>query len=64
MRYAKLTKLGSPRDNRAEAIVPYNGELFEFLDPDWRALARRAAAREGGIIREGSRVVEIFDRDE
>jgi hypothetical protein len=59
MRYVTLKKLGTPRDQGVSITIPYNGDEFEFLDPEWRGLARRAAATEGGQAREGNRVAII-----
>jgi len=61
MRYVTLKKLGTPRDQGASITIPYNGDEFEFLDPEWRGLARRAAATEGGQTRDGNWVAIIED---
>ena len=61
MRYVTLKKLGTPRDFGASIKIPYNGEEFEFLAPEWKVIARRAAAREGGQVREDNMVAIITD---
>lgn len=53
MRYVTLKKLGTPQNHGASITIPYNGDEFEFLDPEWRGLARRAASSEGGASPRG-----------
>ena len=60
MRYVKLVRMGTPSCSGAEILVPYNGNEFEFLAEEWRGLARRAAATEGGKLREGLLFAWVF----
>jgi hypothetical protein len=59
MRSVTLTKLGTPGNKQVSITSPYNGDEFEFLSPEWRALARQAAATESGIARDGKYLAQI-----
>jgi len=63
MRYVQLVRMGTPACGGAEMLVPYNGDEFEFLAEEWRGLARRAAATEGGKLREGLLFAWVFPCD-
>lgn len=63
MRYVTLTRLGSPALKPVSITIPYNGDEFEFLDPDWRGLARLAAATEDGIMRDGRMVARVYEKE-
>lgn len=59
MRMVTLIKLGTPQCEGTEITVPYNGDIFEFLEPHWRGLARRAACLPGGRLREDDRIAIV-----
>lgn len=59
-RLVTFTKLGNPRDERVKLTVPYNGVEFEFIDPEWRGLARRAACTHDGVCRQDQWVAKVF----
>lgn len=63
MRMVTLIKLGTPSMERTEITVPYNGDAFEFLDPAWRGLARRAACLPDGKLREEDKVAIVRAAD-
>jgi len=58
-RQVTLIKLGTPGNKQVSMTIPYNGDEFEFIASEWRALARRAAATESGIVREGQCLAQI-----
>jgi hypothetical protein len=61
MRYVTLTKLGTPSCEGSEITIPYSGDEFTFLSPEWRALARKAACAPDSFLREGNAVAHVFD---
>jgi hypothetical protein len=63
MRYVTLTRLGSPALKPVSITIPYNGDEFEFLSPEWRGLARQAAATEGGILRDDRMVARVHEKE-
>jgi hypothetical protein len=66
MRYVTLIRLGSPalKTVAITLTIPYNGEEFEFLAPEWRGLARRAAAAgEGYVARDDRMVAQVFEKE-
>jgi hypothetical protein len=63
MRYVTLTRLGNPGLETVSITIPYNGDEFEFIDREWRRLARLAAAREGGVVREDNMVAEVHSKE-
>jgi hypothetical protein len=64
MRNVTITKLGSPTSATVAVTVQYNGPEFEFFAPDVLRICRRAAAAEGGILREDNLVAEVFENKE
>lgn len=61
-RTVTLTRLGLGQDSLSEyatITIPYNGDEFEFLASEWRALARNAACTPSGVLREGSMIATI-----
>jgi hypothetical protein len=64
MRYVTLTRIGSPALKTVAITIPYNGDEFEFLAPEWRGLARRAAAAgEGCVVRDDRMVAQVFEKE-
>jgi hypothetical protein len=63
MRYVTLTRIGSPALKTVSITIPYNGDEFEFLAPEWRGLARKAAATESGILRDDRRVARVHKKE-
>jgi len=62
MRYVTLTRLGGGAAEAVSITIPYNGDEFEFLAPEWRGLARKAAATEGGILRDDRWVAKVHEK--
>lgn len=58
MKTVTLTKLGTPGTSQSEITIPYNGDAFEFLAPEWVGIARRASGQDGPL-REGDRIAEV-----
>jgi hypothetical protein len=63
MRYVTLTRLGSPALKTVAITIPYNGDEFEFLSPEWRGLARLAASTDAGIFRDDRMVAPVFEKE-
>ena len=61
MRYVNITRMGTATVVGATVQVPYNGPEFEFFTAEVLGLCRRAAAVEGGKLREGNLIAHVFE---